>query len=277
MYPSELVTRVQHLLKEPSTSALATPARVIDSANGIYVDWNTRIAFESDDWLRASTTIAVTAGTAEYALPPRCISVRSLINPDGAEYGPLAHFIDGQVFEETGFALRGDNVVISPTPSLSGTWTLWYDERPPVLTYGYAAAGGAKTITLAASPTGGRTSGLDDYYNGRLLVITAGKGVGDRRTVTGYVASTRVATVSANWSTTPDETSVYQTVPVFDEDWMHGLAFATAGELAMIDEREAQAYRLDRRADRAFRSLLWNLRRRQRRTVQRVYDNYWDF
>lgn len=69
---------------------------------------------------------------------------------------------------------------------------------------GTAAAGGASSITLAAG-----ASAVDDTYNGMSIVITAGTGSGQSRTVSDYVGATKVATVSVAWVTVPDVTSVY--------------------------------------------------------------------
>lgn len=68
---------------------------------------------------------------------------------------------------------------------------------------GTLSAATATTVTL----TGGVAT--DSYYNGALLVITAGTGQRQARVITGYVGSTAVATVEYAWATTPDSTSVF--------------------------------------------------------------------
>lgn len=70
---------------------------------------------------------------------------------------------------------------------------------------GTAQAGGASTITLAAT-----ASSNDDHYNTDLIVIIAGTGAGQPgRIVADYVGSTRVATMTSPWLVAPDNTSVY--------------------------------------------------------------------
>jgi hypothetical protein len=69
---------------------------------------------------------------------------------------------------------------------------------------GYARAGTSTTITLATT-----ASSEDNGYNTYKIEILAGTGVGQVRTISTYVGSTRVATVSASWSTIPDTTSEY--------------------------------------------------------------------
>lgn len=62
----------------------------------------------------------------------------------------------------------------------------------------------ASTITLASfAPTS------DDFYNGSTIRIISGPGLGQARVISDYVGATRVATLSSDWTTTPDNTSKY--------------------------------------------------------------------
>ena len=72
---------------------------------------------------------------------------------------------------------------------------------------GLAQAGASGSITLHTN-----ASSTDDFYNGALVVVTGGTGVGQVRRITDYVGSTRVATVDANWVTNPDSTSRYRII-----------------------------------------------------------------
>jgi hypothetical protein len=69
---------------------------------------------------------------------------------------------------------------------------------------GTAQAGSANTITLTAG-----ASSSDIVYVGRQIVITALTGLGQRRIISGYNGTTKIATVSQSWSTQPDSTSGY--------------------------------------------------------------------
>jgi len=71
-----------------------------------------------------------------------------------------------------------------------------------------AQAGASTTITLDTGATA-----TDSLYNGNIVAIIAGTGVGQNRVITGYVGSTRVATVDSAWAVTPDATSVYALYP----------------------------------------------------------------
>lgn len=71
---------------------------------------------------------------------------------------------------------------------------------------GTATAGSSTTVTLPAS----RYTQSDDYYEGMTIRIVSGTGSGQTKTISGYVASTGVVTVSSAWSTNPDSSSVVE-------------------------------------------------------------------
>jgi hypothetical protein len=73
---------------------------------------------------------------------------------------------------------------------------------------GTAQTGAASTITLASG-----ASSTDGFYTGWYVKTTCGTGSGQIRYISGYVGSTKVATVSEAWTTTPDNTTTYSTGP----------------------------------------------------------------
>jgi hypothetical protein len=85
-----------------------------------------------------------------------------------------------------------------------------------------AQAGSATTITLDSG-----ASATNNYYINDLIVLTGGTGAGQSRFISGYVGSTKVATV-ATWATNPDVTSTFAIVP-FD-----AIAGAVAPTVAQI-------------------------------------------
>jgi hypothetical protein len=70
---------------------------------------------------------------------------------------------------------------------------------------GKAAAGGSNTITLDGS-----ARAIDSFYNDWTVTIVSGTAAGQSKTITGYVGSTKVATVNSAWTLpAPDTSSVY--------------------------------------------------------------------
>lgn len=67
-----------------------------------------------------------------------------------------------------------------------------------------AQAGAAGSITLYSGE-----SSTNNTHNGTYIYILSGTGAGQRKRITAYNGTTKVATVDSNWSVTPDNTSVY--------------------------------------------------------------------
>jgi len=68
----------------------------------------------------------------------------------------------------------------------------------------FAQDGAANSLTLNAT-----ASATDDVYNGFTVRIIGGAGLGQSRAITAYNGTTKVATVSPNWGTLPDNSSIY--------------------------------------------------------------------
>jgi Tfp pilus tip-associated adhesin PilY1 len=80
-----------------------------------------------------------------------------------------------------------------PDPSAIGSYT------------GTAQTGTTSTITLTSG-----ASSTNNAYTGLVLTITGGTGSGQESRITAYDGSTKVATVSPDWTTAPDPTSTYE-------------------------------------------------------------------
>jgi len=53
-------------------------------------------------------------------------------------------------------------------------------------------------------------SALDDFFNHARIVLTSGTGAGQERIISDYVGSTKTATITPDWITTPDATSLFE-------------------------------------------------------------------
>jgi len=111
------------------------------------------------------------------------------------------------------FATDVNNITIPFAPNHGGSIRIFVDgvERASVGSgiTGTAQAGAAATITLAAA-----SSAVNGFYNGQWVYIISGTGLNQFRQISGYVGSTKVATVSLAWLTNPDSTSVYNVSPL---------------------------------------------------------------
>lgn len=88
---------------------------------------------------------------------------------------------------------------------LSGTLTTLDDL---MLDVGTAQGGTSTSITLRSG-----ASASDFYYADAWVFIVSGTGAGQSRLITNYTGSSKVADVSAGWTTNPNSTSVYAIFP----------------------------------------------------------------
>ncbi len=101
------------------------------------------------------------------------------------------------------------NLTVAATVStIAGKSPVWSGRVGTGVIYaGTASAGASGSITLAGAVA------TNDYYKQTWIVIVGGTGAGQVRFCTAYVGSTKVASVSPNWATTPDNTSVFAVLP----------------------------------------------------------------
>jgi len=67
------------------------------------------------------------------------------------------------------------------------------------------------TASTAVLATGALA--VNSYYNDQNLYLTGGTGAGQCRRISAYTGSTRSATITPNWNTTPDGTTTYAVLP----------------------------------------------------------------
>jgi hypothetical protein len=108
----------------------------------------------------------------------------------------------------TATEMEADSVaVIVKSASAKTTALVVYTEQG--LRTRKAQAGAAGTLTLDAS-----ASAVDDFYNGCMVRLVGGTGVGQVRLISDYVGSTKVATVHPDWETTPSTDTIFHVQPL---------------------------------------------------------------
>lgn len=74
--------------------------------------------------------------------------------------------------------------------------------------------GSANTIKMYSS-----ASAVNDIYNGMTITLVAGPGAGNTRTISDYDGTTKIATVSVNFSATPTASTTYQIYDTWVPAW----------------------------------------------------------
>ncbi len=82
-----------------------------------------------------------------------------------------------------------------------------YRDKRLITAYSGTAQSGSTSTTLKLSASDTKS---DDFYNEAYVEIVSGTGAGQVRKITDYVKSSKVATVTPSWTTTPNNTSVYK-------------------------------------------------------------------
>lgn len=84
------------------------------------------------------------------------------------------------------------------------------------------ASGTATSGTSSTLVDTSRRKESDSFWKGGIIEILSGTGSGQRRDISAFVQSTSTITVTPNWSTTPDTTSVYRVVRSFTDKIQQG-------------------------------------------------------
>jgi hypothetical protein len=144
-----------------------------------------------------------------------------LSDPTGWDSGFQAHLVGNEVVYDAlsggatydigaannAIDLEVDGVLIQAIANTATTTVAGYVgaiNRAALGDFAAATGGALGSITLAVG-----SSDQDDYYVGWRIKVTAGPASGDERTITAYNGTTRVATVSANFTGAPVATNTY--------------------------------------------------------------------
>lgn len=139
------------------------------------------------------TYLLLSSATKLYraSLPDGAVSEVCVVNGviSGIQYEDQFYFVDGEAYRN----YDGTDVYTMTTP-VSVTLQL--------------VSATVNTVTLPST-----ASAVDDYYNGWEIYVGNGTGVDQKRTISDYNGTTKVAAISANYDTTPDNTSLVYLTP----------------------------------------------------------------
>lgn len=117
-------------------------------------------------------------------------------------------------------------------PDATSEYVIYGDAGRQHVNEGLAQAGTTNTITLNAL-----ASSATDAYKRQIVFIRSGTGADQVRTVQSYDGTTKIATVTENWSVVPDSTSGYTMIPAHvhePSEIQSGLA--TSAEITALND-----------------------------------------
>lgn len=189
--------------------------------------------------LKKIVTVTTVASTQEYDLKDESFGDILDISEDGVYF-----YLNGTTYTPLDFKTRKDLAKESPgwQGASAGTPKAYYWDKtsktiglypkpnstnagaylfvsgyykPKVLLAGTASSGSTTTLVMASgSSTVPYPSTTADYYNNLFVEIYGGTGAGQKAEITDYVATTR--TLTAAFTTAPDNTSVFGMIPEID-------------------------------------------------------------
>lgn len=172
------------------------------------IDWDGSAVYEPPTSASSGTfTADVTKWNGTAVATPDTAGYPVVTIKDGTGQGELnitSGVVDANAVQVSGDSTAADNL----ESDYDGTG---YDKTASsvgAIRVNTAQAGAAGTITLDAS-----ASATNDLYNGALITIRSGTGAGQSRWIYDYVGSTKVASVSRDWTTNPSSDSVFVILP----------------------------------------------------------------
>lgn len=189
-----------------------TDLGILRKMNFAYKQLWMQLAMQAGDWLLYEGTITLT--DSEGSLPSDCAKPVYMEDSNGyvipinltVREKKRSEFVNTAFEESTKIAyLVGNTLVVNQT-GLSGTYTLWYVKRFVELAWGTCGANCAASALHLDSTM--NPSITNDYYNGvGVVVYDATAGVNLDTTITDYVGSTLIATITG----TPVQNDYYGT------------------------------------------------------------------
>lgn len=144
-----------------------------------------------DYWVVVSA-ITVDAQTVSFVAAIFSIDNRQLLRPTTA-----SRTLDVTTTGEAGLDFGNVNLPVGSIPIVN------------IIENGTMQSGSAAGTAVLRSAT----SFVDDLIIGATIIVTGGTGAGQSRIIHDWVSTTDTASISPNWTTTPDNTSTYLVIP----------------------------------------------------------------
>ena len=249
MNSQEIHTVIRMMIDEPTAQSW-TDEDLYRHMNTAHQGICDELIGAGEGYFRRAKLVSFVANTDTYALPENLAKIDRIERADGSEPTEVEPITLAQEEEfrndnllrtgtkREGYIIEGENIRYVPTPTsaITNALRIRYTKQQPQIHSGNPTASTATTVTFAVSPTRGVLTPIDDAYEGWIFHNVT---TGERRKITAYVTSTRVATVAA-WTVNPLVTDVYALVPEMAERWHHLIAEKAAilARISKYDEAQ---------------------------------------
>lgn len=209
------------IYKSSSGSSAGLPFSLILTATGAGVTG--RVWTDAGSGLTAELKVRLPGGSYTNATISRIIEIGGgnyeyqLTAAESANTGIVYYYVNLASHEGDILTARWDRIVEVSRGSLAQDARDLFRE----IRRATAQAGALSTITLDAS-----ASSITSIYNNYSITIVGGTGIGQSRKISAYNGTTKIATVSSNWLTIPDSSTVFMITAETAVDSASGIAAA---------------------------------------------------
>ncbi|MHC4508014.1 MAG: hypothetical protein ACYTAO_03520 [Planctomycetota bacterium] len=265
---SECVSLIRKATDEPDTGPKYPDADLIEYIHSAFDQVLASINVETDHPILTRRDVSVVSGTRDYLLPCNVSEIWRIAKIDTNSGVPTWEVwpTNEYTFRGDGWTVEGNILRFHHLNLNAETLEILYIAGGDVSIHtATAGAGAASTITFPASPTDGSLDTRPDAYAGYTVRTLSGTGAGQERIVSAYDASTRVATVRPAWTTTPDNTTVYEVLPQYSRLIRHVVALYASLDVLGNETRSEARKEIELQLQRKMSALKLTLAKKVRR------------
>lgn len=265
---SECVSAIRKATDEPDVLPKYPDADLIEYIHVAFDQVLASINVETDHPILVRYDVPVVTGTQDYLLPCNVAEIWRIAKIDSDTGIPTWEVwpTNPYTFRGDGFTVEGDILRFQNLKLTAETLEILYIAAGDVSIHtADAAAGSDSTITFAETPTDGTLDIRPNAYAGYMVRLLDGTGAGQERIVSSYDSSTRVATVRPNWTTAPDDTTVYEVLPQYSRLIKHVVADYATLDVLSNEAKSNRTREAERRLQRRMTALKMMLSKKVRR------------
>lgn len=255
---SKCVSLIRKATDEPDTGPKYPDADLIEYIHSAFDQVLASINVETDHPILTRQDVSVVSGTQDYLLPCNIAEIWRIAKIDTNTGVPLWEVwpTNEYTFRGDGWTVEGNVLRFHNLKLTAETLEILYVAAGDVSIHtATAAAGASSSITFAASPTDGTLDIRPHAYAGYTVRLLSGTGAGQERFVSAYDAETRVATVRPAWTTAPDNTTVYEVLPLYSRLIKHVVADYATLDVLSNEAKSTRRAEAERRLQRKMSAL----------------------
>lgn len=256
---SECVSLIRKATDEPSVDPKYTNSDLIEYIHSAFDQILSAINIDTDHPILCRFDVEVVNGTQEYVIPCTVGEIWRVAKIDETTRLPVWELWPSNefTFSGYGFTIEG-NILRFGTPQVTTeTLQVLYlpNNEASIHTATCPNAGSTTTIEFEPSPTEGTYDIRPHAYLGYLVRLLQGTGAGQERLISAWDVDTSIATVRPNWTTAPDDDTVYEVLPQYSRLIKHLVSDYAACDVLSNEAKTVRRAEIERRIQRKMTAL----------------------